>query len=142
MCFVPGAVLSLTICAMLARWFPGFPPLVLPLAGFVAFAIAVGVAADPPRAFGPRQERIESVLGLLELRRNRTRYAFVFAVAAAVFAEIGLRMAGSLGIAIPFDGNALELAVTAGLLFAAAWIQIGRSACSSDAIHRALRRLG
>ncbi|OYX44278.1 MAG: hypothetical protein B7Z02_05860 [Rhodobacterales bacterium 32-67-9] len=78
------------------------------------------------------------MLALLELRRNRCRYALVFAVSAAGFAVIALRFAVAVGIDLPLAINAGHLLLTLAVLFVAAWIQIGEAACTKGAVRRAL----
>lgn len=135
--FLPGASSALLLGILAMASAPGLAPAVLLSFGFLAFALAVGRAASPP---GPRRgggDRAGPVLALLELRRNRCRYAFVFAVTAAGFAVLALRLAAAFGAGLPVAANAGHLLLALAVLFVAAWIQIGEAACSTGAVRRA-----
>ncbi|WP_347313320.1 hypothetical protein [Defluviimonas sp. SAOS-178_SWC] len=135
--FLPGASSALLLGLLATASAPSLAPVVLLSFGFLAFALAVGFAAKPPRPRRDGSGRAGPVLALLELRRNRCRYAFVFAAAAAGFAALALRLALVLGIEVPFVVNTGHVLLTLAVLFVSAWIQIGEAACSTGAVRRA-----
>ncbi len=136
--FLPGATSALLLGVLATASAPGFAPAVLVSFGFLAFALAVGLAASPPGLRRGGADRSVPVLALLAMRRNRCRYAFVFAVAAAGFAVLALRLVSAFGVEMPLATNAGHVLLTLAVLFVAAWIQIGEAACSRGAVRRAL----
>ena len=136
--FLPGASAALLLGVLATASAPGLAPAVLLSFGFLAFALAVGLAASPSGPGGAGPGAAGPVLALLDLRRNRCRYAFVFAVAAAGFAVLALRLAAAFGFDLPLAVNAGHVLLALAVLFVAAWIQIGEAACSKGAVRRAL----
>ncbi|WP_108852446.1 hypothetical protein [Albidovulum aquaemixtae] len=117
---------------------PGLAPAVLLALGFLAFALAVGRASAPPGDAAQRG-RFHAIERLLLLRRNRARYAFVFAAAGTVLATATLVGFAGIGTEIPLHaGLGLVLQMLA-IFFVAAWVLIGEVACTHDAIRRALK---
>lgn len=135
--FLPSASSALLLGVLATASAPGLAPAVLLSFGFLAFALAVGVAASPPGPGRAGTRGAGPVLALLELRRNRCRYAFVFAVAAAGFAVLSFRLAAAFGIDLPIAANAGHGLLALAVLFVAAWIQIVEAACSRAAVRRA-----
>ncbi len=136
--FLPGAFFAVLLGLLAMPSAPGLAPTLLLSFGFLAYALAVGSATSPSGPFRSGSDRAGPVLAILALRRNRCRYAFVFALAAAGFGAMAQQVAKAVGMPLPVVVNAGHLALTLAVLFIAAWVQIGEAACSQGAIRRAL----
>lgn len=138
-CYLPGLAGAVVLGRLAAASAPALAPLVLVSTGFLAFAVAVSLAATPP-ARGPRPPRGTddgAVLALLSIRRHRWRHAAGFALAGSVCGAVALRLAGA-DMAPGLPAGAGQLALAAAVLLFAARVIIGRAACSQEAIRRAL----
>ncbi len=133
-CYLPGLALAVTLGRLAAPRSPVLAPLILVSVGFLAFAIAVSMAAAPAAARKP-PGRVGPVIAVLAIRRHRGRHAAGFALLGAA----GGAAAISAGGAAAAPGLAAShLALSFAILFVAAWIIIGEAACSQEAIRRAL----
>jgi hypothetical protein len=140
-CFLPSASLALIATRLAAQADPSNAQLFHLTLVFFAFALSVAIAARCTTDQASRRGRVASVLELLDLRRNRHRYAFIFAVTAASIAEAALHVCSLLGVHLVSPATITEFAVILLMLFAAAWVQIGQSV-GGTAFHEALRRMG
>lgn len=136
--FVPGGGLALLLAFLAAPRIPGYAGMILLGIGFLAFVIATGAATACSLACAGRGGA-EPVLRVLDLRRNRGRYAFLFAVTAAATVDLALRLALSLGIDAPEAAGPLAFFGAVALLFVVAWIMIGDRAGTTQTLLRALR---
>lgn len=138
-CYLPGLAGAVALGRLSAGSAPALAPLVLLSTGFLAFAVAVSVAATPPardgRLGGPAGDG--AVLALLSIRRHRWRHAAGFALAGSACGAVALRFAGA-DLAAEMPGGAGRLALATAVLLLAARAIIGRAACSQEAIRRAL----
>lgn len=116
---------------------PGLAPIVFLSLGFVAFALAVGRAASPLEDASQRG-RFTAIEALLHLRRNRSRYALIYAVVGTVLAVAILRGLAAFGFDVPLEVGKGVVAQMLAVLFVAAWALINDIACSNDAMRRAL----
>lgn len=134
--FIPAGGLAVLLGVTAATSTPDLAPALLLSFGFLAFTVGVSAAARAPaRGHAPGQG--ERVLAILDLRRNRARYALAFALLALAAAGLAAVLIGS---ALPLRISAGHAALTAVILFVAAWLTIGEAACSQAAIRRALLR--
>lgn len=137
-CYLPGLGLAAALGRLAGPSAPALAPLVLVSVGFLAFAVsvsvAVSVAAAPPARCG-RAGEDGPVLAMLSIRRHRCRHATGFALAGAAGGAAALRLSGD-GLAAGLTAGHLLLSVA--ILFVAAWLIIGETACSQEAIRRAL----
>jgi hypothetical protein len=131
---LPGQAVAAAIAGLAAASTPALAPAVLLSLGFLAFAVAVSAAARPPHR-APATDRQDAVLAVLDLRRNRGRYALVFAL-MGVAAGSGAVAASGLGAALSLSFGHGLLALALG--FVSAWLILGEAACSQSAIRRAL----
>lgn len=138
--YLPGGGLTLVLGILTVSDWPDLAALVCAGAGLLAFVLALGVAILPV-VNGSGGEGNEPVLRLLDLRRNRGRYAFILSVAAAAPADLALRAASMLGLDAPVLSGAGAFLGVVTVLFALAWLLIGEAAGTPQALHRVLRRL-
>lgn len=136
--FVPGGGLALLLAFLAAPRIPGYAGMILLGVGFLAFVIATGAAMACSLACVGRGGT-EPVLRVLDLRRNRGRYAFLFAVTAAASVDMAVRLALSLGIDSPEATGPLAFLGVVTLLFIVAWLMIGDRAGTTQTLLRALR---
>lgn len=131
---LPGQAAAAAVARLASASAPALAPAVLLSLGFLAFAAAVSAAARPPRR-SPAADREDAVLALLGLRRNRGRYAFVFALFGVGSGAAALAASGLWGDMVPTPGHA---ALALALACLSAWLILGEAACSQAAIRRAL----
>ncbi len=142
-CYLPGLGGAVLLGRLAAPSAPALAPLVLVSAGFLAFAVAVSVAvsvAAAPRARrGRAGEGDGPVLATLSIRRHRRRHATGFALAGAAGGAAALRFSGDgLAAGLTLWPTAWHLLLSVVVLFVVAWLIIGETACSQEAIRRAL----
>ena len=133
-CYPLGLAVAVALGRLAAPSAPALAPLAVVSAGFLAFAVAVSLAATPPAGRG-RSGGDGPVLAVLSIRRHRWRHAAGFALAGAAGGAMALRLSGD-GSATALTAGHLLLSVA--VLFVAAWLIIGEAACSQEAIRRAL----
>lgn len=141
-CYLPGLGVAVLLGRLAAPSAPALAPLVLVSAGFLAFAVAVSVAvsvATAPRARRGQDGGDGPVLAMLSIRRHRRRHAMGFALAGAAGGAAALRLSGDgLAAGLTVWPTAGHLLLSVAVLFVAAWLIIGETACSQEAIRRAL----
>ncbi|MGB5836230.1 MAG: hypothetical protein WBH14_04195 [Albidovulum sp.] len=135
--FVPGSALALVLGTLSMESAPGLAPIVLLTLGFAAFAVAVGRAASLPSHKSGRG-RMRAVEALLELRRHRLRYALVFSLAGTSLTGTALLAIAGAGYDVPMVASPGLFIQVVATLFVVAWVLIGETACTNDAIRRAL----
>ncbi len=132
--FLPGAGLTVALGLLAVERAPDFAPAIVLGSGFLAFLVAVGRALAVTLG-SPQGGRTGAVVRLLDLRRNRGRYALIFAVVAAVVAELALWLVAAPGAGAP---GGWPLLVAFAVLFGVAWLLIGDVAGSPGTLRRAL----
>lgn len=130
---VPGQALAALVAALAAPGSPDLAPAILLTLGFLGYAVAVSAAARAPRGKGRRGDA--AVIAVLDLRRNRSRYALAFAVLGVLAGAAALYISG-LGAAIAAGAGHVALALALG--YVSSWLIIGEAACSQVAIRDAL----
>lgn len=132
--FLPGCGLALALALLAEDRAPSFAPAIFLSSGSLAYLAAIGGALCVTLG-STEGDRTGRVIRLLDLRRNRTRYAFVFAVVAAASADLALRLIAALGAAAP---GAWPFPIAFAVLFPVAWLLIGNAAGSPGTLRRAL----
>lgn len=136
--YLPGLGVAVALGRLAGPSAPALAPLVLVSTGFLAFAVSVSVAVSVAATPGARRGRSSGdgpVLAVLSIRRHRWRHAAGFALAGSAGGAAALRLSGD-GLAAGLTAGHLVLSVA--VLFVAAWLIIGETACSQEAIRRAL----
>ncbi|WP_413873683.1 hypothetical protein [Albidovulum sp.] len=141
-CYLPGLGGAVLLGRLAGPSAPMLAPLVLVSVGFLAFAVAVSVAATPRTRRGASGED-GPVLAMLAIRRHRWRHAAGFALAGAAGGAVALRLSGdglAAGLTVGLTAGLTvgHLILSVAVLFVAAWLIIGEAACSQEAIRRAL----
>ncbi|MEZ5779424.1 MAG: hypothetical protein R3E44_13775 [Paracoccaceae bacterium] len=129
--FLPGAGLALVLALVVSPVRPSFGPPLLSVLGLIVFARAVSSVACP--SLGPRRDPmgVQPIAVILALRRHQLRYAVTFSLCGAAAFSLA-------GAALPVAFGAGAGALGAAVLFLVAWGLIGSTACSPDAIRKAL----
>lgn len=123
----------------LAAWVqpnaPALAPPIQAVLGTAAFAVAVEGAAD---CCLWRSGRLPLIQRILHLRRNRLRYAILFAILGATATGAAEILAARFGIPLAIQAGPSGMALAAVLLFAIGWVILGSAGARHGLIHRAL----
>ncbi|MCB2134415.1 MAG: hypothetical protein KDE08_00480 [Rhodobacteraceae bacterium] len=136
--FLPLALLALALGVLAEFSAPGLAPLVYLAVGLAAFAFAADAAAAGKIPGVVSLEKTPPIWRVLEMRKNRLWYAFVFAATGVGFAVVAPVVLRPLGLSAPMIFSFGQSVLMGLVLMTAAWVVIGEAACSKLAVRRAL----
>lgn len=133
--YLPAGALALGLGRLTSAGSPGFATVVQRVAGIAAYALAVEGAAE----WGLRHPCAAPLIDrMLNLRRNRCRYALGFGLIGAVVVAVADLSARRLGLDTPSGAGLLRIGMTAAIMSALAWAILGAAGGRRDLMHRAL----
>jgi hypothetical protein len=136
--FLPGGALAVILGLLAVVRLPFYATMLLQGLVLLAFVVAVGAATASVTGHHVRTEGQGPVLRLLDLRRNRMRYAGLFAVIAVASTEIAIALLAQFGVETPGSYGAGAVLARFFIFFVVAWLLISEAAGTPDAMRRAL----
>ena len=137
--FVPGGALAVILGLLAVIRLPSYAFILLQGLVLVAFIVAVGAATAAVTGGHVRSEGQGAVGQLLELRRNRLRYAGFFALIAVGSTEIAIALLAYAGIGTPAVNGVGAVLARLAVFFVVAWLLISEAAGTPEALRRVLR---
>jgi hypothetical protein len=136
--FVVGGALAVILGLLAVTRLPSYAFILLQGLILVAFIVAVGAATASVTGGHVRTGGRGPVGQLLELRRNRLRYAGLFALFAVGSTEIAIALLTYAGVATPGINGAGAVLARFVVFFFLACLLISEAAGTPEALRRAL----
>lgn len=137
--FVPGGALAVVLGLLAVIRLPSYAFILLQGLVLMAFIVAVGAATAAVTGGHVRNEGQGAVGRLLEFRRNRLRYAGLFALIAVGSTEVAIALLAYAGVGTPELNGAGAVLARFAVFFVVAWLLISEAAGTPEALRRALR---